>query len=633
MSNLFEDNRLGHILLIMRKATVVNIDELANQLSVSTRTIRNDIKSLNTYLNESSVIEMDQGRCSLRIFNTRLFLEHFTTIMNTDDLNSSHTRMNYVFSKLLRSNQPVLTDDLAYEMSIGRSTLVKDINKLRDQLKPYELSIVGKTSKGLVLEGEETQIRKYIIENNYEVIYEEFPLDQEIVHVMNQHLESAHYEAKVQKQIRMYLTLMLDRFLNGHPLQNLSDTFYNISSHKQFPIVDGLIGEIGNLMNIDIPIQEKLFVLLPIVGMRTPDDVANMMRFDLDRSIEQLYQDIVTAIQEQLDITLEDNQFTQEFKYHLMFMSNRLRYGIHTENALVDAIRQKYPLAYEMSLIASSVIEESLNVSMTRSEIGFLTTYFIVYLEENGKTPIQNIAIVCETGKASARLVYAQLRNIIDSKTNVDLFNDNEVNEDILNQYDVILSTIVFSFQVKKPVIFISEIFDEKELRSRLEKVRYLGEDFSMIDDNWFVLANILEEDKFFILDTNKTYTQNLDDMIDALVQQGNLDEGFKQRLHDREQKATMVLGQGVAVPHMINDQEDNFVVSLGILPQPIQHKDQDVQLIFLLGLPKNLQAKDDLLIRMYDEMITIMKSDDLVDKIASARTYANVLRVLYKRK
>lgn len=65
---------------------------------------------------------------------------------------------------MIRSATPILTDELAYEMNVGRSTLIGDLKKLREEVSEYGLAIEGKTSKGLVLHGEEINIRKYILE-------------------------------------------------------------------------------------------------------------------------------------------------------------------------------------------------------------------------------------------------------------------------------------------------------------------------------------------------------------------------------------------------------------------------------------------------------------------------------------
>ena len=169
MKSLFGDNRQADILSLMRGGTSLSIDLLAQKLSVSDRTIRNDIKTINETLGDSGIIETDQGICSLRIFDVDSFQTAYSHIIATDDLmNSPSRRMDYIFGKLMFSFSPVLTDDLAYEMNVGRTTLIKDLKKLRKTIEPYNLSIIGKTSQGLILQGSEINIRRYVIENCYD---------------------------------------------------------------------------------------------------------------------------------------------------------------------------------------------------------------------------------------------------------------------------------------------------------------------------------------------------------------------------------------------------------------------------------------------------------------------------------
>lgn len=120
MKNLFGDNRQANILSVLRKSSTLNIETLAERFGVSERTVRNDIKDINKELKNSGLIEINQGKCGLRVFDTRDFQNAYARIIETDDLmNSSHKRQEYVFAKLMRAMEPVLTDDLAYEMNIG----------------------------------------------------------------------------------------------------------------------------------------------------------------------------------------------------------------------------------------------------------------------------------------------------------------------------------------------------------------------------------------------------------------------------------------------------------------------------------------------------------------------------------
>ena len=69
MNKLLTDNRAASILRLLGTRSGMSVAELAGKLSVSERTIRNDIKQLNSDLKDSARLEGVQGRYHLRIFD------------------------------------------------------------------------------------------------------------------------------------------------------------------------------------------------------------------------------------------------------------------------------------------------------------------------------------------------------------------------------------------------------------------------------------------------------------------------------------------------------------------------------------------------------------------------------------
>ena len=136
MRSVFGDNRMADILQFFCRTPVVIIPILASKLDVSERTVRNDIKQLNLELKDCALIEGRQGRYTLHIYDSERFHVECTRLMETDAfLNSPRNRMDYVFGRLMRSMEPLLTDELAYEMNIGRTTLLHDLKKLREEIQ------------------------------------------------------------------------------------------------------------------------------------------------------------------------------------------------------------------------------------------------------------------------------------------------------------------------------------------------------------------------------------------------------------------------------------------------------------------------------------------------------------------
>ena len=383
MNRLFSDNRIGNLLQILRKTPEITVSALSARLGVSERTIRNDIRQINEELKDCAVIDGVQGKYSLRIFQMERFREQLSTMMQADDfLNSSRYRMEYVFGRLMRSEEPLLTDELAYEMNVGRTTLMSDLKKLREEIEPYQLKIIGKTSKGLMLHGTETEIRRYVLDCVYTSIYRDYPLDEEIVQEMRQMLEQHGFEKSVRDSFEQFVTLMLDRFLTGHYIGLLPQRYYNLTARAEFGMVDQLVDRFSQILHIRIPIEEKLFVFLPIAGMRTPADIQDMRSIELDEHVRPLMQHILRQIKAEMDITIRSGEFTEEFLYHLMFMVNRLRFHVPLKNPMLEDLREKYPLAYQMAGIAARVVREEYQLEVTEDERGYLASYFGVFLTE-----------------------------------------------------------------------------------------------------------------------------------------------------------------------------------------------------------------------------------------------------------
>lgn len=634
MKSLFGDNRLANLLQLLYQTPGAAVSTLAWKLEVSERTVRNDIKQLNDLLRGCAAVEGAQGRYTLRVFDTERFQKVFAALSEADDfLNSPRNRMDYLFGRLMRSDRPLLTDELAYEMNVGRTTLMSDLKKLRAELEPYRLEILGKTSKGLMLRGQESDIRKYVLDQNYAQLYRDYPLDDEIGDAVAETL--IPFEKSVQQSFSQFLTLMLDRFLNGHYIGALSASYYNLTARPEFAVVDELVDRIAAILRVELPVEEKLFVLLPIIGMRTPADVQNMQAIALDRSVRGLMDKVLRQIRAEMDIHMESGEFTDEFLYHLMFMINRLRFHVRLQNPMLGDLKEKYPLAWQMAGIAARVVAEDYGLTVTDDERGYLASYFGVFLEESGARQRRTfrVAVVCGTGRVTARLVAAQLKKVLDSSAELTLFADERATAELLDGFDIVLTTVELSCTCSRPVIRIHEIFNEQELLHKIEKARYWDQvDVPMLDNNWFVMTGLLDESRFFRLDGADSYDAAVAQMVHSLTRSGQVDADFLERLRARERRGTMVFDHAVAIPHTVQEAGDRLVLAVGVCSEPIRHQGHEIRIIFLLGLPQQADGEDGLLIRVYDEIIRITQDNDLLGRITAADSFPALLRALYRQ-
>lgn len=629
------DNRLAYILLTLCSTPAISSGALAEKLQVSERTVSNDIKQLETELKNCATIRNNQGKYALHVFDAARFRAVRASILAEESgFNSVSGRMDYIFSRLARSQVPLLTDELAYEMNMGRSTLVSDLKRLRAALEPYGLSIQGRTSQGLTLQGQEKDIRQYILERCYDTLYRNYPLDAEITSLARKAFAASPVGHSTQQRFERSLTVMLDRFLTGHPIGELSPAFYRLTIRPEFETVNALMEEIDGFLHNDIPVEEQLFTLLPVVGMRTPADVSEMRSIRLDPAMRALQDKIFQQIRLEMDLRIEAPELKEEFLYHLMFMLNRLRFRVRLKSPMVAEMREKYPLAWRMASVAARVIRRECGLEVTEDENSYLASYFSVFLEErglNGGRPFR-AAVVCGTGRVTARLVAAQLHRVLDSSSELTLLSRDRVTSEALEDFDLVFTTVELPCSTEKPVILIREVFNEQELRHKIEKAKYWNQvDVPILDNNWFVMVGLLDESRFFLLDGVDTYDRALEKMASSLIAQGQADPEFLSRLRAREQIGSTVFDHQVAIPHTVQYAGDRLVLAVGVCPRPVRQGDREVRTIFLMGLPEDA-GRDALLVRVYEEIISITRDGALLDEIAKADSFQALLRALYRQ-
>lgn len=629
MKQLFNnENRIAVILRNIEMQSVCSVESLAAKLDVSQKTIRNDIKELNCLLGGYACIGNNKGICKLIVFAPKGFTEIRNKIYKQEDLfNSSHTRMAYMFWQLMHAEEPYLTDDLSEEMKVARTTTIGDLNRLRKVIEKYDLKIKGKANTGLALCGDEFNIRLFILENIYEQLYLNFPLGQTIREKLYDFQERLSMDALGFGFFYRFFVVMIQRMESGHTIKKLEPKYEELYGSSAYMIVDEFLNEIEQVKGYKISKEERLFLSISVAGMRTPANTAEIeQKISISEGVADLIIEILDRIKAELNVTVVANELFDDFVYHVFFMINRLKYGFHIYNPMVDDFKNKYSVAYKMAEIAKGVLEERVGIEMTEDEMGFLAAYFGVFLlEQEPEKKRCKIAIVCGSGKIIGRLIENQLKKIFDVEPEFEIFYG-IFDENRKDDFDYIVTTTELHMDTKTPVIFMDEVFDREYIQRKFENMRYLSEAGRTIRkgiDSLFM--NLLDETRFFVLDQESSYDENVDRMARALTNQGELDAGFAQRVREREKYSTMVLDQNIAFPHTKN-MLSKLTLAMGVFPDMLKDdKYGNIRIIILLGIPESMED-DTVLVRLYDDILSIGKKPDVIPKIQKMESYREFL-------
>ena len=81
-------------------------------------------------------------------------------------------------------------------------------------------------------------------------------------------------------------------------------------------------------------------------------------------------------------------------------------------------------------------------------------------------------------------------------------------------------------------------------------------------------MSSLLDENKVFFFEKGRSYEDALSEMIEILTDEEYIDEGFGERLREREDKGSMVYDNGVAIPHGVQTANDRMLLAMGIFEE-----------------------------------------------------------------
>lgn len=636
-SYLLKGERQGDILKYAIKHASFSASVLTKKLKVSSKTIANDMKVMNSMFRGAAEFQGDHGTFQLCVYDHDRFQVISNSICGIGNYDPGSQRVARIVQTLWQSGKPFLIDDMAEELNVSRSTLNVDLKHAREILHPYGVGIVGKPNSGLQLKGNEFQIRLFVVENIYETIYSA-EMDEHMSRDLQVRIEQIGLDAVNRKRFYKFLVVLIDRVKAGHPVLELPAQYAQISKVAAFELMPPIVKAVEDFLQMPLPEPEQTFLSLPIVGMQTPTDIEAIAQVPVRQDVYTLLKEITERIRKELNLNASWQELPLDFLYHIDFLINRLLYNCQVKSTIIGEMQQDYPLSFVMAKIAGQVIENYYHNRFVVSddELSYIAAYFNVFFLENKMQFNENCkpVIVCGAGRAIARLVTAQLKKALNIRSNVDLLPDFEATKEKLAQYDLIFTTEDarrLSSVTNRPIISINPIFGERDITADIERARYLDKLCSPNVELNSLLLNILQPACFFTLDDKRSYLENVGMMLEALASQNLLDDEFPSRLAEREKQGTMIYENGVAFLHTANKGIDAPVLALGVLRKPVYPDGREVKIIFLLGIQEDIGASDTLVIRIYEEIIRISRSPQIIEKLSQVRNYDECLGVIQR--
>ncbi len=620
----FPNQRLAQLFTLLRNETLPQ-DELAQRLSVSTRTVRADITALNALLAQyGAQFTLNRGSgYQLKIDDRSRFQALEETAPKTQHVpRTAQERIHFLLVRFLTSAFSIKLEDLADEWFVSRATLQNDMVEVRERFQRYQLTLETRPRHGMKLFGSEVSIRACLTDLLWELTLQggmnplisaealEADVPAQLEPVLQETLTRHHIRLTDvgERFICLYGAVVVRRVSEGYPLADFSaeDVAQNVRDAAR-----DLAGELQRLAGKPFSPAEEEWLCVHIAARQVQDVDPETISADDD---EALVNYILRYINSQYNYNLlDDAQLHADLLTHIKTMITRVRYQIMIPNPLLDNIKQHYPMAWDMTLAAVSSWGKYTPYTISENEIGFLVLHIGVGLERHYNIGYQrqpHVLQVCDTSNAMVRMIEAILQRKYPQLAIAATISQREYEQREAIDEDFVISTVRIG-EKDKPVVTIAPFPTDYQL-DQIGKLVLVDRTRPWMLNKYFDAAHFRVIDK--PIDQQTLFAE----LCQQLQQEGFVDAEFHDSVVEREAIVSTMLGDGIALPHALGLLAKKTVVYTVIAPQGIAWGDETAHIIFLLAISKSEYEEA---MAIYDIFVTFLR-ERAMNRLAATRSF-----------
>lgn len=431
----------------------------------------------------------------------------------------------------------------------------------------------------------------------------------------------------------IHIAIAIKRIKQNKTINVSNEAFKNMKDKKEYKIAQGIVKAIEKNFDINMPVGEEIYITMHLLGSKPFKDsnLDEVDRGDMRNIVGEELTNIVKKMIEEVNLVFnvdfsEDEELLTGLALHLKPTLNRLKYNMNLRNPILNEIKDQYPEAFEMGIVASRVLEKEYGLGIDENEIGYIAMYFGAAIErlkvKNKK--MNNVAIVCASGIGTAQLLATKIRRTFPWLNVIGIFPSYKLEEIIKGKPDLILTTVPLNIG-NIPVIQISSVLSKDDI----EKIGKVLNCRCNIRNDRFTLINLFEEKLFVKNLKGEDKFEIIEYLSDLLYKNKYVKEEFKKSVVEREKISSTSIGNLVAIPHSILGYARGSRIAIGILEKPINWGNDKVQLVMMLALGK---MTDNEFQSIFDELFDIVNDYEMVLKLINAKNFTEFVNIFNKK-
>lgn len=611
--------------------------EISSILDCSSRTVRDEIKSLNVILSDHGAsIVTTAGKGSIfEVYDK----ECFETFIKTDwhkyafekkNFNNPQFRLEYILRILLFNNDYVKVDDICEELLISRSQFNKDLKIVKMHLSKYGLSVESKPYSGIIVEGSELNKRLAIANCLYENLFKDdnyFDIkddeNKKILKNINKVVIDTflNYEYEISeiafKNLIIHLYIAIRRIESGDGITVEKGELIRLKSKNEYLIACEITEKLSKLFKVDFPEEEIAYISIHLLGKKISKD-ANARC--IPSEVENITIEMLNIVKDEMGIDLTgDLDLRISLGLHITPLIDRIQYSLVLNNPVLEDIK-KDVFAFDAATKSVSVINEKYGVEISEDEIGYIALHLSVAISRiNEEKNKKNILIICGSGVGTANMMkYRFLREFeqyVNKLETCDYISANEVD---LDQYDLIITSVPLSKETKTPIIEVGLFLNKEDIINIRPHI-----------------SNVLEENKrnrffskdlFFLKVKTNSYKKLIEYLSKEIMKKKNINGNLYESIMKRERLSSTAFDNSVAMPHPIIPMTDETFITVAILDKAIKWNDKKISLVILLNIKEGEKSEE--IENFYYKLGDFMSDEEKINRALKSKNMNEFLEV-----
>lgn len=611
---------------------------LAKPRNISLRTVQGDLHQIRDELlrNDYAVIESQKGKGSfLRIKDQDAFSDWVNALYvqySCDDLDYPTNRVSRIIFLLLGTIRSVLMYDLEDELHISHSTLVGDLKKVQEQLHEFGLRLIRDNNR-LKIAGYEVNKRRCLAKNTMYLAHvqgnknRDCCIDMQRVAfikdvLLNVFTSNQYYISDIDfNNAVLTVNIMFHRILRQFFIKE-NELEITDELDKEMTIAQKVFYKVQQRFLCNIPREEIEFFALYLKGQEICKD-KEIISKDVDEFINEAF----VGIRQNYGVDFTNNiGLKLAMGLHCIPMIIRLKYEMQIQSEGLDTVKANFPLGYDIATYFTYLLQERFGGKANECEIALVAAHFFgSMLELKQKQQNIRILVISAMKQSMTVLLRSMLRKWFAAEiAQLDFLQASDVTDEILDEYDVFLTTEKNEMYEKGLAMLINSFVTEKDRRN----IKLLMDGFKNVDD----VVEIFQRDLFFCVDgmDKQSILELLSDRSEAKYDLHDLHKAVM----EREGIGSTFFSQAVALPHPIKPVSSDTFISVGIAKEPVVWDEEGhrVNIVMLLHIGKNNIGS----FQLWDLMSYMLLEKEWVRKVVERRDFdgfiACIADVLKKR-